>query len=1221
MAGMTAVHRDIFISYARGDGSEYANALRDRLLCEKFSIWQDLANLRGGMGWWNQIEEALNNVNYLLLVMTPGAVESPMTRREWRLARANGVDVIPVIGPPGARPDFTRMPVWMQKTHFYDLDLEWEKLIRHFQAQPQGIRVPQMAPDLQEEYIKRPIEHGELRQLLLEPIRLDPIATTCALQGAGGFGKSTLATAICHDVDIEEAFSDGILWITLGENVTKSDQVEALKILYSALTGERPAFTDVDYAAYNLSQKLESKNYLIVLDDVWDLAHVAPFLRGGKGTCARLITTRKADVASCASFAVKVEGMRSSEAVDLLLNWLAPEDRPEDLTAIVTFADYLGDWPLLLGLAGAALRQCMRRGYTLRGAMDYLGGLLKEKGVVAFDKDNEMARNQAIKSSVEVSLQFLQLEARQRYADLAIFPEDTNIPLPTLVHFWDISPIRTEELVGMLHDASLLKFNPATGTIRLHDTLRSFMQLQLQDPATLHARLLNRWDKRLLAPEQAIPQLPVDDDLYAWRWVGYHLDGTGRRDLLRQMLLNFRWLQAKLNILNINALLADFEFYGEDDVDSLLTYIERALRLSARAIQDDSTQLGSQLASRLMWFADEAEVRSYIETIHKASKKPWLRPIKASLPNSGGMELLSVPIEGQAIYCCGFSSDGYLAAYGTIEGSIYYCPDTTKEQIVHVCNGLPVVLAIALDVKQHSILISSRDYGVQLWNQSSSIVAQLAGPTPGYDSVAVALNGKFYAAGRRDGVVVLWEAADLANKSIIPVPGGAVHCLSFSHDALSLLAGTESGYVARISVTKQAVCHSEKWHDRAVKAVCWSEDDSLIASCGFEGRVQVSEPQTGTVKFCNITGDALLCLAISPDRRLIAAAGNDMVIRVWELGSGEKLLEIAGHDHVIVGLQFLPCCKRIITACMDGSIRVCEVVRPQFGTARYPTKEFALTALAIAGNGSAVATGLRDGRILHWRLSHHQSPSQLHINQSPVFLVALSHSGTQLLACSSDFTFSYWDLVVGKILSFPRAQLCEQCIALSANGEYSLSGCLDGRLVLWCPSNGNLVRELPAHRGAVEAVIFSPNGKFALSGSREGDLYWHDIEMRSSEILRGDLGGISSLAFSSNGLQFVSCHTTGKVVIWDSMGRIERVIEADTAVLSDVALASDGIRSIILRGSYANTCEIVDLERRVSLGQFTGTSRMFGARFDVGGNNLALGERAGHTHWLAVDAV
>ena len=64
----------IFISYARTDGESFAKELRRRLREHGFSLWQDRTEMEGGKDWWQQIVEALDHVEYLLLVMTPAAL-------------------------------------------------------------------------------------------------------------------------------------------------------------------------------------------------------------------------------------------------------------------------------------------------------------------------------------------------------------------------------------------------------------------------------------------------------------------------------------------------------------------------------------------------------------------------------------------------------------------------------------------------------------------------------------------------------------------------------------------------------------------------------------------------------------------------------------------------------------------------------------------------------------------------------------------------------------------------------------------------------------------------------------------------------------------------------------------------------------------------------------------------------------------------------------------
>jgi hypothetical protein len=148
-----------------------------------------------GEAWWQQIVAALTNehVEYLVLVMTPDAMDSEMVRKEWRHARQEGVCVLPVIAAPDL--DFQSLPHWMSAVHFTDPDIdeEWTRFIRTLEGPCQEKRVPFMVEALPEDFVKRSCEFNKLVSCLLDCERGDAIAITAALRGAGGYGKTTLA--------------------------------------------------------------------------------------------------------------------------------------------------------------------------------------------------------------------------------------------------------------------------------------------------------------------------------------------------------------------------------------------------------------------------------------------------------------------------------------------------------------------------------------------------------------------------------------------------------------------------------------------------------------------------------------------------------------------------------------------------------------------------------------------------------------------------------------------------------------------------------------------------------------------------------------------------------------------------------------------------------------------------------------------------------------------
>lgn len=333
----------LFLSYARKDGEGFAAGLRAKLrdTLPDVPIRQDRLLLEGGIGFWKQLMDAIDSVEFLVLVMTPEAMVSESVRKEWRYARQRGVCVYPVKGAPDSALQFSKLPRWMGKAHFYDADKEWETFVTHLRKGCDTPRVPFMAPDMLETFVARPDEFERIRNALLDPVTKDPVPGTIALAGAGGFGKTTLAAAVCHDDDVTEGFDDGILWVTLGQ---QPNVLAQLTSIFAALTGDRPGFVNVEDAVFNVRQKLQGRACLLVIDDVWDAHYLRPLLQCAHG-CSLLFTTRDLDVAAEGQ-RIHVDEMREAESIALLSLGLSGFDQ----SAAQQIAQRLGDWPIALEL-------------------------------------------------------------------------------------------------------------------------------------------------------------------------------------------------------------------------------------------------------------------------------------------------------------------------------------------------------------------------------------------------------------------------------------------------------------------------------------------------------------------------------------------------------------------------------------------------------------------------------------------------------------------------------------------------------------------------------------------------------------------------------------------------------------------------------------------------------------------------------------------------------
>jgi hypothetical protein len=149
-----------------------------------------------------------------------------------------GKRVSPVLADPALKR--ADLPPWMRREEVFDIDPErdrgqerWKALVLVLRGDGRTNRAPYMPGDLPADFVPRPTEYAALKAAVLAEAPDKTVALTTALRGAGGYGKTTLASCLCRDPDVRFEFSDGIVRVVVGKehgDVTGlvSDLIETL---------------------------------------------------------------------------------------------------------------------------------------------------------------------------------------------------------------------------------------------------------------------------------------------------------------------------------------------------------------------------------------------------------------------------------------------------------------------------------------------------------------------------------------------------------------------------------------------------------------------------------------------------------------------------------------------------------------------------------------------------------------------------------------------------------------------------------------------------------------------------------------------------------------------------------------------------------------------------------------------------------------------------------
>ncbi len=1186
----------VFLSYARTDGEDFAATLRERLRHEApdIVVKQDRLLLEGGVGWWKQLTDAVDSVEFLVLVMTPSAMQSEMVRKEWRYARQQGVCVYPVKGA-SALP-FDDLPRWMSKAHFFDIDREWKTFVSHLLKGCDTPRVPFMAPDLPENFIERPDEFGRLKNLLLTADRKEPVAITTALSGAGGFGKTTLAAALCHDEEIIQNFDDGVLWVTLGQHPSV---MSGLVTAYAALTGERPGFASEEDAAFQLGQKLEDRTCLLVIDDVWDESNLRPFLRGGKG-CGRLFTTRDAEIASTAR-PVNVDEMHEEESSALLSKGVPGLDaaRARELSR------RLGEWPFALELASAMMRQRIEQGDSAEKAVQRLLQILDKRGPHGLAKGTGDPRHRNIDAVLEGSLELLSGEDRTRLTELSIFPEDIPIPLSAASALWGLDEFESEETAQRLARLYLLKLDFGKGSMRLHDVMRGWLAAKTNAIA-LHGRLVDAWSDWMRLP-----------DGFAWRWLTWHLMQAGRTADVARILWDPAWLKAKLDATDVNALIGDFEYLKPSREAEL---IQGALRLSSHVLAKDPTQFASQMAGRLLPHDAQPSVHRFTFLLTQAADRPWLRLRQPALDPPGAGLLRTLGGHSDWVSGVAVSPDGRRAVSASHDNTLKVWDLETGGELRTLAGHSHWVNGVAVSPDGRHAVSASQDNTLKVWDlETGGELRTLAGHSSQVTGVAVSTDGRRAVSASRDNTLKVWdletggELHTLAGHSSqvtgVAVSADGRRAVSASRDNTLKLWGLETGGELRTLAG----------HSGEVTGVAVSPDGRRAVSASHDNTLKVWDLETGG-ELRTLAGHsgAVSGVAVSPDGRRAVSASWDKTLKVWDLETGGELRTLAGHSDWVSGVAVSPDGRRAVSASHDNTLKVWDLETA--GELRtLAGHSHGVSGVTVSLHGRRAVSASWDKTLKVWDLETAGELRTLAGHSDPVTGVAVSPDGRRAVSASDDDTLKVWDLETGgELRTLAGHSDSVTGVAVSPNGRRAVSASRDKTLKVWDLETGGELLTLAGHSSRVTAVAMSPDGRRAVSGSRDNTLKVWDLETGGElRTLAGHSGGVTAVAVSPDGRRAVSASWDKTLKVWDlETGRELRTLAGHPQRVNGVAVSPDGRHA--LSASRDNTLKVWDLETGMTIATFDCDSvAQCGAFAD--NHTIVAGDNGGRVYFLTLE--
>ena len=303
----------------------------------------------------------------------------------------------------------------------------------------------------------------------------------------------------------------------------------------------------------------------------------------------------------------------------------------------------------------------------------------------------------------------------------------------------------------------------------------------------------------------------------------------------------------------------------------------------------------------------------------------WLQQRSPSAPAKSETpavaEDLGPPVHNDEVFGIAFSPDGKMVASGSGDGTVKVWDTSTGNLVQNYSAKASRVFSVVYSPNGSWLAAGTEANGVMLWQPATKAGRALEGHRGAVSAAVFSPTGALMATGGQDTTVKVWDTASWTEKATLSGHSDWIRGLAFSPDSRMLASAGDDRTVKvwDLSTNQQLKSFS---HPKGVPSVIFGPKGQWVAAGTWQA-VNIWDLQDGK-KPRVLQGHEtwVTAIALSPDGKVLASGGADMLVKLWDPEAGKSFATLSGHGRGVSSAAFSPDGKVLATASWDKTAKL-----------------------------------------------------------------------------------------------------------------------------------------------------------------------------------------------------------------------------------------------------------------------------------------------------------